>query len=438
MQYILPAIAVLVSLVILAILAVLYVRLRRGASPVEGELRQRIGELESEADGLRGELGEARSARVQAETRLEAEQANLQEQRRQLDEVETQFKDAFKALSADALKDSREQFLGVADQHLKPIQTLLKTYQERLVEIEKARTDAYGGLKQYLDGLREDQQGLRTQTTKLETALRGSPTVRGRWGELTLRRVVEVAGMSPYCDFDEQASTETEEGRLRPDMTVRLPNDRIILVDAKVPLDAYMQAVEAGDDTARNAAMERHAQAVRGHMRALGQRAYASHVSKTPDFVVLFLPLESSFSAALEQDRDLIEDGMAGGVVLATPTTLIALLKAVHYGWRQQEMAENAERIGETGRELYDRVRVFVEHFGKVGDGISRAAKAYDAAVRSYESRIAPSARRLADQAAVGDKALPEVERAAHPTRLITDGGEAGEPHDNEPGASRD
>ncbi len=428
MEYVLAAVACVLAVVVL----VLLLRQRAGGAggAVETELRQRIGELESEADGLRGELGDARAARVQAETRLEAEQANLQEQRRLLGQAETQLKDAFKALSAEALKDSRQQFLGDAGERLQPIQDLLKTYEGRLREIEKARTDAYGGLKQYLDGLREDQQGLRTQTTKLETALRGSPTVRGRWGELTLRRVVEVAGMSPYCDFDEQASTETEEGRRRPDMTVRLPNDRIILVDAKVPLDAYMQAVEAADEEARKAAMERHAQAVRGHMRTLGQRAYASHVSETPDFVVLFLPLESSFSAALEQDRGLIEDGMAGGVVLATPTTLIALLKAVHYGWRQQESAEKAERIVEKGRELYDRVRVFVEHLGKVGDGISRAAKAYDAAVGSYVSRVEPSARRLKEQAAATNE-LPEIEPTAHPTRLLPDTGADTDPADD-------
>ena len=438
MQYILPAIAVLVSLLILAILAALYVRLRRGASPVEGELRQRIGELESEADGLRGELGEARSARVQAETRLEAEQANLQEQRRLLDEAETQLKDAFKALSAEALKDSRQQFLGDAGERLRPIQELLKTYEARLREIEKARTDAYGSLRQYLDGLRDAQEGLKTQTTKLETALRGSTRVRGEWGQLALKRVVELAGMSKHCDFDEQASTTTDQRRQIPDLTVHLPGDRLIVVDAKAPLDAYMAAAEAADDAARKTAMERHAQAVRGHVRTLSQKAYWSQFENTPEFVVLFLPGESFFSAALEADTSLMEDAFRSNVVLASPVNLIALLKAVAHGWRQQEMAENAQRIGETGRELYDRVRVFVEHFGKVGDGISRASKAYDAAVGSYESRIVPSARRLHDQAAVGDKALPDVERAAHPTRLITDGGDAGEPDDNEPGASRD
>jgi len=436
MEYLLAAVAGVLAVVVLVLL--LRQRVGGAGGAVEGELRQRIGELESEADGLRGELGEARSARVQAETRLEAEQANLQEQRRLLEEAETQLKDAFKALSAEALKDSRQQFLGDAGERLRPIQDLLKTYEARLREIEKARTDAYGSLRQYLDGLRDAQEGLKTQTTKLETALRGSTRVRGEWGQLALKRVVELAGMSKHCDFDEQASTTTDQRRQIPDLTVHLPGDRLIVVDAKAPGDAYMEAVEATDGASRKAAMERHAQAVRGHVRTLSQKAYWSQFENTPEFVVLFLPGESFFSAALEADTSLMEDAFRSNVVLASPVNLIALLKAVAHGWRQQEMAENAKRIGETGRKLYDRVRVFVEHFGKVGDGISRAAKAYDAAVGSYESRIAPSARRLADQAAVSGKELPEVERAAHPTRLITDGGEAGEADDNEPGPSRD
>lgn len=433
MQYILPGIAVVLALVILLILLKQRAGGARGA--VEGELRQRIGELESEADALRGELDGARQARVQAETRLEAEQKNLDQQRRLLDEAETKLKDAFKALSAEALKDSRRQFLGDAGQRLQPIQDLLKTYEGRLREIEKARTDAYGSLRQYLDGLRDAQEGLKTQTTKLETALRGSTRVRGEWGQLALRRVVELAGMSKHCDFDEQTSTTTDQRRQIPDLTVRLPGDRLIVVDAKAPLDAYMDAVEAADDASRKAAMERHAQAVRGHVRTLGQKAYWNQFKNTPEFVVLFLPGESFFSAALEADTSLMEDAFRSNVVLASPVNLIALLKAVAHGWRQQEMAENAERIGETGRKLYDRVRVFVKHFAGVGDGLSRAAKAYDAAVRSYESRVAPSARRLAEEAAVSGNELPDVEGAAQPTRLIADGTDDDEPDDdNAPG----
>jgi len=414
MQYILPGVAVAIALLVL----VLLLKQRKGGGAVEGELRQRIADLQNEADAIRADLAAQHQARVQAETRLEAEQENLAEQRRLLAEAETQLKDAFAALSAEALKEGREQFLGQADEHLKPIRQVLDAYQKRLEEIEKARNDAYGGLRSYLDTLRQANEGLTKQAHELSTALRASPTARGRWGEVTLRRVVEVAGMSPHCDFDEQASRETDEGRRRPDMLIRLPNDRVIVVDSKVPLQAYMQAVEAADEEARAAALVRHARHVRERMVQLGQKAYASHIEQSPDFVVLFLPLESAFSAALEQDRGLIEDGMASGVVLATPTTLIALLKAVHYGWRQQAMAENAQQIGETGRELYDRVCVFLKHFEDIGDGLGRAAKAYDAAVGSFERRVRPQARRLAEQSGAG-RDLPEPDRIEIPRRSL-------------------
>lgn len=416
MEYVLPGIAVALLVVILAIVLKQY-KERQGGGAVEGELRRRVADLEAEADDLRADLDAQRQARVQAETRLEAERKNLEEQQRLLAEAETHLKDAFKALSAEALKDGREQFLDQAGEHLKPLRDLLGEYQKRLGEIEKARHDAYGGLRQYLDGLMTAQEGLRTQTTKLETALRGSTRVRGQWGQLALRRVVELAGMSKHCDFQEQIST-TQEGRQIPDLTVRLPGDRVIVVDAKAPLDAYMEAVEAADEASRKAAMARHAQAVRGHVRALGQKAYWSQFKNTPEFVVLFLPGESFFSAALEADPDLMEDAFRSNVVLASPVNLIALLKAVAHGWRQQEMAENAERIGETGRELYDRVCVFLEHFAKIGDGLGRAAKAYDAAVGSYESRVRPAAQRLAEQSAAG-KELPEPDRIEAPRRSL-------------------
>jgi len=414
MDYILPGIAVALA----ALILVLLLKQRKGGGALEGELRRRVAELEDEADGLRTDLEDQRQARVQAETRLEAEQRNIEEQKKLLAEAETQLKDAFAALSAKALKDGREQFLDQAGEHLKPIREMLDAYQKRLEEIEKARNDAYGGLRSYLDTLQKANEGLRKEAHELSTALRASPTARGRWGEVTLRRVVEVAGMSPHCDFDEQASSETEDGRRRPDMLIRLPNDRVIVVDSKVPLDAYMRAVEADDDASRAAALARHARHVRDRMVGLGQKAYASHIDQSPDFVVLFLPVEAAFSAAVEQDRGLIEDGMASGVVLATPTTLIALLKAVHYGWRQQEMAENAQRIGETGRQLYERVCVFLDHFAKVGDALERSAQAYNDAVGSFERRVRPSAHRLAEQSAAG-RDLPEPERVETPRRSL-------------------
>jgi len=408
---------ILIVLVLLAIgLLAAMLKRRAGGGAVEAELRRRVDDLEAEADTLRADLADQHNRRVQAETRLEAEKENLAEQRRLLEEAEKRLKEAFEALSAQALKDGRQQFLDQASERLKPFRDLLAEYQKRLGEVEKARTDAYGNLRGYLDTLRQTNEGLRKQTHELSTALRASPTARGRWGELTLRRVVETAGMSRHCDFDEQASTETEAGRLRPDLTVHLPGDRLLLIDAKVPLAAYMEAVEADDEAARKAALARHARHVRDRMVGLGQKAYASHIDQAPDFVVLFLPLESAFSAALEQDRSLIEDGMKNSVVLATPTTLIALLKAVHYGWRQQEMAENARTIGETGRELFERFCVFLEHFAKVGDGLTRAADAYDKAVGSYEARVRPAAKRLGEQSAAG-RDLPEPGRAARPSR---------------------
>ena len=418
MEYILPGVAVLLALLILALLLKQRTQAASG-SAVEAELRDRAAALEAEAQGLRGDLDAQRAARVQAETRLEAERRNLDEQRDLLAEAETRLKDAFAALSAAALKDSREQFLGAAGERLRPIQELLKTYEDRLREIEKARIDAYGGLRNHLDALAQAHQTLQKEAHQLSTALR-SPTVRGRWGEMTLRRVVEVAGMSPHCDFEEQVSVATEDGRLRPDMTIHLPGDRVIVVDSKVPLAAYMDAAETPDSSSRQAALARHAADVRKHVLALSRKAYWDQFAKAPDFVVLFLPGESFFSAALEQDRTLMEDAMRSHVFLATPTTLMALLNVVAHGWHQQEMAENAEKIGAAGKVLFERVRVFVEHFAKVGENLGRAAKAYDSAVGSYESRVRPSAERLAQQAALTGQELPDVPPVDGPSRAIS------------------
>jgi len=379
--------------------------------------RRPVGDAGAEAE-LRADLQTERDGRVQAETRLEAEKKNLAEQRRILDEAQVKLKDAFKALSADALEDSRTQFLSQADEKLRPIQSLLKDYEQKLDAIEKARNTAYGGLEQHLKSLASAHDVLQREAHQLSTALR-SPTVRGRWGEMTLRRVVEVAGMSPHCDFTEQADVETEEGRQRPDMVIHLPGRRSIVVDSKVPLTAYMDAAESSEASAREAALARHAQDVRKHVRALAQKAYWDQLPEAPDFVVLFLPGEAFFSAALEADRTLMEDAMRSRVFLATPTTLMALLNVVAHGWRQQEMAENAEAIGETGRELFERVTKFIEHFAKIGEGLGRAAKAYDAAVGSYESRVRPSAERLAQQSAALGKELPAPEPAPGPTRAL-------------------
>ena len=406
------------------------------------ELRGQITALDAQAADLRQRLEAEQGARVKAETRLDAERRSFEEQRALLDEAQVKLKDAFAALSADALKGNREQFLSHAEERLKPIQLLLGTYEQHLRDIEAARNAAYGSLQQALKSLAQDQQLLRTEAARLTTALK-SPTVRGRWGEVTLKRVVEVAGMSAYCDFETQVSVATGEDALqRPDMIVKLPNHRTIVVDSKVPMEAYLRATDALDEASRKAAMAEHAQAVRSRVRALGQQSYWRQFQPAPDFVVLFLPQESSFSAALEQDRELIEDGMKSGVVLATPTTLIALLRAVAYGWRQEELAENAERIADAGKQLYDRIRTFAEHLDGVGDGLRKAGKAYDKAVGSYERMLVPGARRLAELGAGDDKDLPELPTAEGPARTVTpppadpmrslpaagEGGEAHEP----------
>jgi DNA recombination protein RmuC len=395
--------------------------LQAGKSGLESraeELATRINSLEADKDELSRRLEVEQSLRVRAETRLEAEQKNLREQKALLDKAREQLSDTFKALSAEALKDSRIQFLSQADEKLRPIQNLLKDYEQKLDTIEKARNTAYGGLEQHLNELLQSGQKWEKEAHQLSTALK-SPTGSGEWGQLALRNVVEMAGMSKHCDFDEQVAVVTEDGLKKPDMTVLLPNHRTIVVDAKAPLNAYREAVNAPDDKARGEALSRHAQAVRGHMRALSQKSYWAQFKPTPEFVVLFLPGESFFAGAVEQDHALIEDSMKSGVVLASPTTLLALLKAVAYGWRQEEMAENAERIGQAGKDLYDRLAKFVEHFSGIGDALSRAGKAFDAAVGSYQSRIQPAARRLAEQAAVSDKELPDVPPVDGPTRAL-------------------
>ena len=427
------ALVILLLLGVIAFLAALWKR-RGGRPEVEGELRSQVAALDGQAADLRQRLESEHGARVAAETRLDAERRSFEEQRALLDEAERKLKDAFSALSADALKDSRTQFLSQADEKLRPIQSLLKDYEQKLDAIEKARNTAYGGLEQHLKNLASAHDVLQKEAHQLSTALR-SPTVRGRWGEMTLRRVVEVAGMANHITFEEQVSVATEDGTQRPDMTIHLPGRRTIVVDSKVPLAAYMDAAEAKDEAARQTALARHAADVRKHVQALSRKAYWDQFKDAPDFVVLFLPGESFFSAALEQDRTLLEDAMRSRTFLATPTTLMALLGIVAHGWHEQNVAENAEKIGAAGKDLFERMEKFYkDHFSDIGEALKRASKAYDAAVGSYESRVQPAARRLAEQAAVGDKELPALPHVDGPARMIeapgeTPVGEAPEAH---------
>jgi len=291
---------------------------------------------------------------------------------------------------------------------VKPLASALEKVDTKLQDIEKSRVGAYEKLTEQVSTLATSQTTLQKETTRLVDALR-TPNVRGRWGEIQLRRVVELAGMVEHCDFEEQSSVGTDDGQLRPDMVVRLPGQKNIVVDAKAPLKAYLQAIEAPDDEQRRPLLEDHARLIRSHMSKLSGKAYWSQFQPTPEFVVMFLPGETFFSAAVHADPTLIEDCLAKRVVLASPTTFIAVLRAVAYGWQQEKLAESAQAISTLGRELYDRLRVFTEHLGKVGLHLGRAVDSYNDAARSCEARLTVTARKFKELGIAATEDLAET-----------------------------
>jgi DNA recombination protein RmuC len=375
-----------------------------------------------------GARADASLTRVRLE--LEHERARFEEKVQLLARAEDALADSFKALSSEALRSNNTAFLELArtqlerfqvtaqgdlEQRQKAVEAIISPIRESLEKVdgqirglEQARTHAYSTLSEQVRSLAEGQQALRAETGNLVTALR-SPNVRGRWGEMQLKRVVEMAGMLAHCDFVEQTSANGDDGRLRPDLIVKLPGGRNVVVDVKAPLSAYLEALEAPDETTRQAKLADHARQVRDHIRKLSAKSYWSQFDPTPDFVVLFLPGEPFFSAALEQDPTLIEHGVDQQVILATPTTLIALLRAVAYGWRQEQVAESARHISELGRELHTRLSTMSDHFAKLGRSLDGAVRSYNDTMGSFERRVLVTARRFKEHGAVAGDDLAEL-----------------------------
>ncbi len=413
----------------------------KAAEAVVQELRSQVQQREEAAAKLLSDSSAERQAKVEALTRLDAAQKGFDEQKALLEAMKKEMTDTFNALSSAALKSSSEDFLRLASESLgrvvsdtkgklgehqvamdgmiKPLADALKRYEEQIRIMEDGRHKAYGSLEEQLRALASTHENLQKETSNLVSALR-RPEVRGRWGEMQLRRVAELAGMSEHCDFEEQVSVDTEKGRLRPDMTVKLPGERRIVVDSKVSLSAYLEAVAAGTDDERKARLLKHGQQVRTHMMKLSSKEYWNQFDQSPEFVILFIPGESFLGAALDSDPTLIEDGIEKRVIISTPTTFIALLRAIAYGWRQEQVTKNAQQIGVLGKELYERMSTLAKHFGELGTAIERSISSYNKIVGSMESRVLPSVRKFRELGVSGAEEVPVIQQIDQKPRNLS------------------
>lgn len=443
------------AFVVALVFSVLMVKRTKEAAMAEAESRTALlaaqldqadearRELVSELAMTRNRLSEEAEKRAIAETRLEKEREATTEKLAMLDDARTKLLDSFKALSSDALKVNNDEFMKLArenfsrmqegakgdlekrqqaiDSLVKPIQERLQAFDTKVNELENSRKEAYGELRNQVGQLVESQTRLSKETQTLSSALRSSSSVSGKWGELQLRRIVELAGMLKHCDFEEQVHFNTDEGAQKPDMVIHLPGGKNIVVDAKAPTSAYLEAIdEKHDDIRREALMGTYVTNVRKVISDLSKKSYWKSVD-SPEFVVLFLPGESFFSAALERDPRLIEDSFRDGVILATPTTLLGLLKAVAYGWRQEALAENARDISEIGQQLFDRLGTLAKNFASMGKSLESTVKNYNKTLGTLEGTVLVSARKLKEKHIVADdRAIEEPLHAETHVREIT------------------